>query len=53
MNTKLSKTVVFHEAGAPEVLKVEQVEVGVEVLLVLLLVLVLVLVLVLEPPPEN
>jgi len=28
MNTKLSKTVVFHEAGAPEVLKVEQVEVA-------------------------
>lgn len=28
MNTKLSKTVVFHESGAPEVLKVEQVEVA-------------------------
>lgn len=28
MNTKSSKTVVFHEAGAPEVLKVEQVEVA-------------------------
>lgn len=28
MNTKSSKTVIFHEAGAPEVLKVEQFEVA-------------------------
>jgi NADPH:quinone reductase-like Zn-dependent oxidoreductase len=28
MNTKSSKTVIFHEAGAPEVLKVEQIEVA-------------------------
>lgn len=28
MNTKTSKTVIFHEAGAPKVLKVEQVEVA-------------------------
>lgn len=28
MNTKSSKTVIFHEAGTPEVLKVEQVEVA-------------------------
>lgn len=27
MSTKISKTVIFHEVGAPEVLKVEQVEV--------------------------
>lgn len=28
MNTKSSKTVIFHEAGAPEVLKVEQIQVA-------------------------